>query len=91
MSAATVIIPTAKAASSPKIRKRMMVSPYLPPVVVTARITLLVVSFHNQPVAIPALPWFKQRNFMLADLTDASPASASMTSKMEHARSAWGE
>jgi len=91
MSAATVIIPTAKAASSPKIRKRMMVSPYLPPVAVTARITLLVVSFHYQSVAIPALPWFKQRNFMLTNLTDASPASASMTSKMEHARSAWGE
>jgi hypothetical protein len=46
MSAAAVIIPAAKAASRPKIRKRMMVSPYLPPVVVTARITLLVVSFH---------------------------------------------
>jgi hypothetical protein len=28
---------------------------------------------------------------MPANLTDASPASASMTSKMEHARSAWGE
>jgi hypothetical protein len=53
MSAATVIVPTAKAARSPKIRKRMMVSPYLPPVVVvTARITFLVVSFHYQSVAI---------------------------------------
>jgi hypothetical protein len=60
------------------------------PVVVTARITLLVVSFHYQSVAIPALP-LVQRNFMLAYLTDASPASASMTSKMEHARSARGE
>jgi hypothetical protein len=61
------------------------------PVMVTARITLLVVSFHYQSVAIPALPWFKQRNFMLANLTHASPASASMTSKTEHARSAWSE
>jgi hypothetical protein len=30
------------------------------PVVVTPRITLLVVSFHYQSVAIPALPWFKE-------------------------------
>jgi hypothetical protein len=32
-----------------------------------------------------------QRNFMLANLTNASPASAGITSKMEHALSAWGE
>jgi hypothetical protein len=58
--AAAVMIPTANAASNPKIRKRMMVSPYLPPVVVTAKIMLFVVSFHCQSVAIPALPWLKE-------------------------------
>jgi hypothetical protein len=47
-------------------------------------------SFHYQSVAIPALPWFKETS-CLPILTNASPASASLTSKMEHARSAWGE
>ena len=48
-------------------------------------------SFVPLPVCCYTSAPLVQRNFMLANLPDPSPASASMTSKMEHARSAWGE
>jgi hypothetical protein len=45
-------------------------------------------SFVPLPVRCYTSALLVQRNFMLANLTDTSPASASMTSKMDHARSA---
>ena len=48
-------------------------------------------SFVPLPVCCYTSAPLVQKNFMLTDLTDVSSVSASMTSKMEHARSAWGE
>jgi hypothetical protein len=51
----------------------------------------VICSFVPLPVCCYTSAPLVERNFMLADLTDASPASASMTSKMKRARAAWVE